>query len=156
MRGYSSILVPLVGSPASERALEVACRLASERGATITAVSVIEVPPLLPLDAHMHEEERDARAVLAAAEAVADSYGISVAARILRAREAATAIVEQALTLEAQIVVLGAERKPRLRARAPVFGRTVREVLKEAPCRVIVVGAPTTMNRSRTAPFESP
>ena len=94
----------------------------------------------------MHEEERDARAVLAAAEAVADSYGISVAARILRAREAATAIVEQALTLEAQIVVLGAERKPRLRARAPVFGRTVREVLKEAPCRVIVVGAPTTMS----------
>lgn len=141
MRGYSSILVPLVEGSASERALEVACRLARDRGAMITAVSVIEVPPLLPLDAHMREEERDAREVLSRAEAVADSYGISMTARILRAREAAAAIVEQAETLEAEAIVLGAERRPRFRARAPVFGRTVREVLKDSRCRVILVGA---------------
>jgi nucleotide-binding universal stress UspA family protein len=155
VRGYSSILVPLVGGAASERALQVACGLARNRGATITAVSVIEVPPLLPLEAHMREEEQDARRLLSTAEAVADSYGISMTSRILRAREAASAIVEQAETLEVEAIALGAERRPRCRARAPVFGRTVQEVLKHAHCRVIVVGAPTNMSRSRTAPFES-
>jgi APA family basic amino acid/polyamine antiporter len=152
---YSSLLVPLVDNAASERAVQVACRLAAERGATITAVTVIEVPPQLPLDAHMREEEQDARAVLMRAEAVADSYGISIAGRILRARDAGLAIVEQAEILEVEAVVLGAERRPRLRPRAPVFGKTVQEVLKGAPCRVLVVGAATTIGRSRSAHSDS-
>ncbi len=50
---YRSILVPVVDRDVSEQAMAIACRLAVERGATVTAVSVIEVPVELPLDAHM-------------------------------------------------------------------------------------------------------
>lgn len=143
------MLVPLVGNAASGRALHVACRLAGERGTRLVAVTVIEIPPLLPLDAHMREEEQEAHELLTQAELVADSYGVAVTSRALRAREAAPAILEQVEASGAEVVVIGAERRPRLKARAPVFGRTVQEVLKGARCRVIVVGRPTTMVGSR-------
>jgi hypothetical protein len=85
LRGYRRLLVPVVEGPESVRALELACRLASDSGATVVAVAVVEVAPLLPLDAHMLEEERSARAVLERAGATADSYGVTLAPRILRA-----------------------------------------------------------------------
>ena len=48
---YRTILVPVVDGPSREEAVDVACRLAAERGATIVAVRVIVVPLELPLDA---------------------------------------------------------------------------------------------------------
>ena len=54
--------------------------------------------------------------------------------RVVRARHAGRAIVEEAERRQAEIVVLGA---PRGRHRA-IFGNTVDYVLKNAPCRVMV------------------
>lgn len=121
--------------------MAVACRLAADHHASITVVTVIEVPPLLPLDAHMTDEEEDARQVLNRAEAVGASYGLTLSARILRAREADSAIIKQAGTVEAEVIVIGGARKLRRSARAPVFGRTIQNVLKKARCRVMVVAA---------------
>ena len=50
-RGYRRLLVPLDARRESFDALQIACRLAVDDHARITAVSVIEVPALLPLDA---------------------------------------------------------------------------------------------------------
>src|SRR5712691_11521864 len=94
-RGYRRLLVPLLANPESERAVEVACRLAAERHASITVVTVIEVPPLLPLDAHMAEEEWEARRLHVRATAIADAYGVAVVSRTVRAREAGAAILEE-------------------------------------------------------------
>src|SRR5437899_4391209 len=107
---YRRIVVPVREGPESERAIRVACSLAADRGASIAAVAVVEVPPLLPLDAHMHEEEEDAGAALRRAQVVADSFGVPLTGRMLRARAAANAIVRQAESLDAEVVVLGAER----------------------------------------------
>lgn len=138
---YRRVLVPVTDKPESLKALDVACRLAAERHASVTAVTVIEVPGSLPIDAHMLEEEDDAHRLLDQAEAVGDSYGVTVAPGILRAREAATVIVEQAKAIDAEIVVIAA-RKLRRGSHSPVFGRTVRDVLKKAPCRVMIVSVP--------------
>ena len=54
---YRRLLVPVAGS-ASDEALDVACSLAAERGAAITAVSVIEVPLELPISETLEEDER--------------------------------------------------------------------------------------------------
>src|SRR5919197_1199517 len=59
----------------------------------------------------MIEEEDEAHRLLDRAEAVGDSYGVAVSAHILRAREPATAIVEQADSSGAEIVVVGGARK---------------------------------------------
>src|SRR5438270_6027146 len=102
---YRRIVVPVREGPESERAVRVACSLAADRGASIAAVAVVEIPPLLPLDAHMDEEEEDARGALRRAQVVADSFGVPLNGCILRAREAATAIVGQAESLDAEVVV---------------------------------------------------
>ena len=120
--------------------MDVACRLAAEHGAVITVVRVVEVPPLLPLDAHMVEEEEHAHRLLERAAAIADSYGVGIAHRIPRAREPARAIVDEAQTSHAEILVIGAPRKTGARARKGAFGSTVEHVLKRAPCRVMVIG----------------
>jgi nucleotide-binding universal stress UspA family protein len=138
--GYRRILVPISENVESEKAMDVACRLAAEHGASITVVAVVEVPPLLPLDAHMVDEEAHAHRVVERATAIADSYGVGIAHRILRAREAARAIVDEAKGARAEILVIGAPRKTGARARNGVFGTTVEHVLKRAPCRVMLIG----------------
>ena len=138
---YRRILVPLVGE-ASEQAVTIACGLAAEHGASVTALAVIEVPPELPLDAHMLEEEEEARRLLAEAKAIGDLYGVNVAGRTLRARAAGAAIVAQVAAARIEIVVLRSPRKRRLGRRARIFGSTVDYVLRHAPCRVMVTAPP--------------
>ncbi|TMK90253.1 MAG: universal stress protein, partial [Actinobacteria bacterium] len=67
---YRQLLVPVSDALESEEAVDLACRLAAERGASITAVSVIEVPLELPLDARLPEEERRANELLDEARAI--------------------------------------------------------------------------------------
>src|SRR5207244_2741734 len=110
--GYRRILVPISDNAESEKAMDVACRLA-ERGTSILALAVVEVSPLLPLDAHMPDEEAQARRLLDRASAIADSYGVNVSARVLRGRDAAAIIVNQVGSTRTQVLVIGAPRKRR-------------------------------------------
>ena len=132
---YRRILVPLVADEESETAVALAAELAGDYGSTITAVVVVEVPPALPLEAHMLEEEAAAKQALEAARVIASLRGVRVRARILRARSAGEAIVEEAESSEADVIVLWAPRSGR---RWKMFGRTVDHVLKHAPCRVMI------------------
>jgi nucleotide-binding universal stress UspA family protein len=144
LRGYRRVLVPVVAKPESHRAVDIACRLAVERRATIAAVAVIEVSPLLPLDAHMFEEEEAARGLLEGASATGDSFGVRVSTRVVRTRDAGNAIVDLAVANRVELLVIGAERKRPGSTGSVVFGRTVEHVLRAAPCRVMVVAAPGT------------
>jgi nucleotide-binding universal stress UspA family protein len=144
--GYRSILVPLADNIETEQALDVACRLANEHGSSITAVAVIEVPPVLPLASHMHDEEAHAKMLLRRAEAVGESYGIRVVGRVARGREAGPAIVEEVIARNVELVVIGARR-----GRRRTFGRTVETVLRRSPCRVLVIAAPAAAVAARTA-----
>ena len=79
--GRRSILVPLCLNGESETAFDIACRIAAERGCSLTAIAVVEVPALLPVDAHMTEEEAAARRLLGRAATIGDTYGIGVTQR---------------------------------------------------------------------------
>ena len=137
---YRRILVPIAGNPESEKAMDVACRIAAARSAVITVVAVVEIPALLPLDAHMADEESRAYEILERAASIADSYGVGVSKHHVRAREAASAILDQAAIGACEIIVLGAPRRRRP-TRDSIFGDTVEHVLKRAPCRVMLIGA---------------
>jgi basic amino acid/polyamine antiporter, APA family len=134
---YHRIVVPVVEE--SDEAVATACKLAAQSGASIVAVTVIEVPAELPLDAHMLDEEASARRILARARAIAELYGLDVETRLVRARAAGEAIVEEARLSSAEMIVLVAPRRSVSR-QAPVFGRTARAVLEHATCRVVVIG----------------
>jgi len=126
--------VPIVSGPESHESVDLAARLAAERGATIVELRVIVVPLDQPIDADMHEQELAADHLLDDARATAELYGVRMVDRIVRARNAGRAIVEEADRRQAEIVVLGA---PRGRHR-DIFGKTVDYVLKHAPCRVMI------------------
>jgi nucleotide-binding universal stress UspA family protein len=130
------LLVPVVDNPESERAMDVACRLADDHGASIAVLHVVEIPAVLPLGAHMTAEEAAAHLVLERLAAVADRYGVSVAPRTLHDRDAGEAIVGLAARREIQLIVIGAPRK-----RRKPFGSTVEHVLRKADCRVLLIGA---------------
>src|SRR6184192_3367011 len=133
---YRSILVPVKPGRESEEAIDFACRLAAERRASIAALSVVVVPLELPLDTPLEAEEARADAALDAAAAIAELYGVGVTERIVRARSAGRATVDEAERRQAEIIVLGA---PRLhRPRRAIFSETVDYILKNAPSRVMV------------------
>ncbi len=137
---YRSILVPIGPGYASDEAMDVACKLAAERRATIIAMHVIEVPLELPLDAELPEHVAEADTELDEAGAIAESYGVKVIPRLVRARNAGRAAVDEAARRGSEIIVIGGPRRVRLAGgRKPIFGDTVDFVLKHAPCRVMVV-----------------
>jgi nucleotide-binding universal stress UspA family protein len=136
---YRRVLVAIAGNPESEQAMDVACRIAGARSGVITAVAVVEIPALLPLDAHMTNEELSAHQTLERAAAIADSYGVGVCTRRVRARRAASGILDQAAISACEIIVLGAPRR-RWPTHGPIFGSTVEHVLKRASCRVMLIG----------------
>jgi APA family basic amino acid/polyamine antiporter len=133
---YRNILVPVVAGRESEEAVEVACRLAGERRSTIVALRVIVVPLEQAIDVSLADEEERANELLDQARAVGELYGVRVIGRIVRARQAGSAIVEEALRRQSEIVVLGAPRAKHVRR--AVFGKTVDYVLRNAPTRVMV------------------
>ena len=130
---YRRIVVPLVGGE-SETSVALAAELASEQGASIIAVVVIELPAELPLEAHMLEEEVQARRLIEEARAIAGSYGVRVRGRVIRARRSGQAIVAEIEAQEADLVVLRTTAGRRTR----LFGNTAEYVLKHASCRVLV------------------
>jgi nucleotide-binding universal stress UspA family protein len=138
--GYRRVLVPVVEGEVSDRALDLACRLASEHGAVVVALAAVELPLELPLQVHVDEAEAEARTLVGRAEAVGDAYGLPLVGRVVRARSAAEAIVEEARQLDAEVVVVGT--RLRRRRHSLRYGPTVEHVLRNAPCRVLVVADP--------------
>jgi nucleotide-binding universal stress UspA family protein len=139
---YRRILVPLAGETEAEHALAVACRLAAEHRAEITAIAVIELPAELPLDAHMLEEEAQAKGLLERAHAIAGAYGVALTGHTRRAREAGRVIVEEAERVKAEVVLLSTLTKQRGSSRTRIFGRTAGYVLQHASCRVLLLAPP--------------
>jgi APA family basic amino acid/polyamine antiporter len=137
---YRRIVVPVVPGRPSDDALDVACRLAAERGARVVALSVLEVPLELPLDAELPEAESRVNDELDEAVAIGDSYGVRVVTRLVRGRSASAEIVREAERRGAEIIVLGSPRKGLTRRRG-VFGSTVDRVMRKAPCRVMVTAS---------------
>jgi APA family basic amino acid/polyamine antiporter len=131
---YRSILVPIVAGPESREAVEVAARLATERAGRIVLLRVIVVPLELPLDADLTEQVEEAHRLLDDAYAIVEPYGVRAVERVVRARQAGRAIVEEAERRVTEVVVLGARRG----GYKTIFGATVEYVLKNAPCRVMV------------------
>jgi nucleotide-binding universal stress UspA family protein len=137
--GFQRILVPVDDDGHPTAAVALACKLAAERGAEVRIVTVVEVPGMLPLDARMDAEELAAHDLLERSRCAAERYGVSVTTEILRGRDAAQAIAEQAGRGDNDLVVIGAASHPRGARSSHVLGRTATHVLREAACRVMLV-----------------
>ena len=173
---YGSILVPLMGGSLDDDIVQTAGRLAAEedvesfeedKGATIEALWIFEVPMSLPIDAALPEAQlKRARAALARAKAVGEEYeGVEVATATVRARRAGQAIVDEARRRGVQAVVLAAEEPSKIRGGALLGGRggplenfvgdVTKYVIAKAPCQVILTAPPAGEGRTTRTPERS-
>jgi len=130
------ILVPTVGLPYSERAVELACRLGQEQKADVILVHVVEVPRTMPLGVPLPEAEAEAAKALERAESIVTLHGLKSQKILQRARIAGEEIARIPAKEEADMIVLGARAKVGLRDE--ILGRTSDLVLRHAPCEVII------------------
>lgn len=134
------ILVPLIESVVSERAVELACRLASDRKSEIILGSVIIVPLSLSLGTTMPRSEEEARRAVDTGAFIVRQHKLKCETRIVRNRTAAEGILHLAKEIGADVIVIGTGI-PQHRNFQEV-SRTVTELLRRAPMEVIVAKAP--------------
>jgi len=136
------ILVAARGNGADEEAVKLACDLAKKSKAEIYVVYIIEVKRSLPLDAVIESEIQKAEEVLTRAEDIAAERDYEVEADLIQAREAGSAIVDEAMERDVDLILMGLTYKTRF----GVFdlGRAIPHVLKEAPCRVMLCREPVS------------
>jgi nucleotide-binding universal stress UspA family protein len=140
--GYQSILVPVNGSPAANRGIEFACGLAKRTKAKVYVVHVIEVRRALALDADLTLEAARGEEILDQAEALARKLDVEVEGDLLQARDAGHAIVDEATERNADVIILGVPfRKPFGDFQ---LGHVGSQILKGAPCEVILVRLPAS------------
>ena len=134
---YRHIVLPLLGRDETEHALDLACRLAADRGARVVLVAPLVIAEELPLDAHF--DLACLRDSLDHAAAIADSYGVGVRRVIVRTREGALGeeVAEIADDHRAELVVVGAPVESRRGFRRP-FSPEILSIVRESPCRVMI------------------
>jgi nucleotide-binding universal stress UspA family protein len=140
---YRSIVVPLLDREETEHALDLACRLAADRGARVVLVAPLVVERELPLNAHMDGKLSDLKQRLESATAVASSYGVGVRREIVRTRPGSLGedVARVASEHRAELVVVGAPVESR-RGFRRAFPREVLLLLRDAPCRVMIATGP--------------
>ena len=156
---YRSIVVPLLYQDETEHALDLACRLASDRGARIVLVAPAVLELELPINAHLDGQLVSLKERLECAEAVARSYGVAVRREIVRTRPGSFGeeVARVAAERRAELVVVGAPVESR-RGFHHAFPREVLLLLRDTPCRVMiatgsVAGTGATAMGTRVAPW---
>jgi len=131
--------VPLLEPEPTEHALDLACRLASDRGFRLLLLAPLYVDWELPLDAHFTQEEATLRVELGRERAIAESYGVGSHTQVVRARpgELGRGVAEAATEAGASLIVLGAPAASQHGFRRP-FSRDVWSVLNDARCPVMI------------------
>jgi nucleotide-binding universal stress UspA family protein len=149
---YRSIVVPLLDREETEHALDLACRLAADRGARIVLVAPAVLERELPIDAHLDGQLVSLKERIETASAIASSYGVAVRHEIVRTRPGGLGeeVARVAAERRAELVVVGAPVESR-RGFHRAFPREILLLLRDAPCRVMIATGPVA-GAGATAP----
>lgn len=142
------ILVPVSGNGCDEDALKLAVEIArGNNKAKIYAVYVIQVKRDLPLDAEITQETAAAERALHKLELLGRELKQGVEATLLQARDVGPAVVQEAVELGVDLIVMQMDYKRRYGAFS--MGETAPYILKNAPCQVILSREAMTRNGRR-------
>ncbi|MEJ5222716.1 MAG: universal stress protein [Tepidiforma sp.] len=142
MDTWQTFLVPVAPDRASMEAIAVAAAAAKARRGRLHLLHVIEVGRAMPLNVELDQESRRAQQIIEKAEAAAAELGCQgVRSVVVQAREAGPAIVEEARSQKADVIVLGlppfeGEDRPF------ALGPTAEYLLRHAPCEVWLIRRP--------------
>ena len=133
---FHNILLPITGSDADKQTVRLACALSKKNKGKISAVYVITVKRALPLEADIEPEIQRGEEVLDHIESIAEEEDREITTDILQAREVGPAIVDEAVELGVDLILMGVTYKQRFGQFT--IGNVIPYVLKNAPCRVIL------------------
>jgi APA family basic amino acid/polyamine antiporter len=137
---YESVLVWFEHNGYVPEVMATAARMAARRRHGIYVLVTIEVPAASPIDERLPEQEARAESVLEEAKLQAGSRRVTGCWMKVRAGQTGRRIIDEAKAMNAAAIIM--PMSP-----GAGFGRTVKAVLRDRPCRVIVESIP----RSRAA-----
>lgn len=133
---FKHLLVPIRGADHTET-LQIACQMAKQYGAVVTAINVIEIPFSISINTPLYYKMKQAEISMKRAEAIGREVGVEIHMQIIRARSTAKAIVDFAKEGEFDLLVVGStalEDKGLLGG----LGSITEEIIKKSPCQVII------------------
>ncbi len=131
-------VLSLNGGPTDELVIECGCKLARADQSELVAVYVLEVDWSHGLDDELEDQREEASRALDLAEGMAEREKVPLESQLLQARDVGAALVDEAVALEADAIVMGLPYKVRFGGDF-ALGHTIQYVFKNAPCRVFVV-----------------
>ena len=139
---FSSILVPVSGSPSDENTVNLACETLKPSGGHLFIMYIIQINRHLPIDSALPSEVLKGDNILKSMEKLSEKFNHEVKAELIQAREVGYAIVQEATRRKVDVIAMSI---PDLKK----FGRfelekTVTYVLKNAECNVLLWHDQTT------------
>ena len=141
-------VLSLNGGPTDELVIECGCKLARADKSELVAIYVLEVDWRHDLDDDMEEQREDASRALDLAEGMAEKEKVPLESQLLQARDVGAALVDEAVALDADAIVLGLPYQVRFGGDF-ALSQTIMYVFKNAPCRVFVVREPVARSEAR-------
>lgn len=136
MGGVRRIMVPIMDRFYSERAVELACRLAAGHPAKIVLINVIEIPRTMPLGIALPAIERAGEKAIADGLTIVKRHGLIGESTTVRSREAGEGIARAAMDFDADLIVLGVREDRGMID--TIFSRTTTLLLRRAPCEILI------------------
>ncbi len=141
-------VLSLDGGPTDKLVIECGCKLARADGAELVAVYVLEVDWSHDLGDDLEDQREEASHALDLAEGLAEKEKVSIESQLLQARDVGAALVDEAVALEADVIVMGLPYKVRFGGDF-ALGQTIPYVFKNAPCQVLIVREPVADSEER-------
>lgn len=138
----------LGGGATDPLVVDFACDLARLHDTELVAVHVVEVDWQHSLGEDLAASREAAARVLDVAEARAEKRQVKLRTQLLQARDVGAALVDEAVELGADGLVLGLPYRKRFGGDF-AMGKTVPYAFENAPCRVYVVREPVAVGTAR-------
>jgi len=135
---FRKAVLGLNGGPTDELVIHLGCQLAKVGNAELVAIHVIEVDWRHELSEELTTANDTASALLDMAEIIAESYKVRLTGDLLQAREVAAAIVDEAIEVGADAIIIGLPYRQRFGGDFAI-GDSIPYIFQNAPCEVIVV-----------------
>jgi nucleotide-binding universal stress UspA family protein len=142
---FRKAVLGLNGGPTDELVIHLGCQLAKLGNPTaeLVAVHVIEVDWRHELSEELTDENEAASALLDMAEGIAERYKVKLTGDLLQAREVAAALVDEAVELGADAIIVGLPYRQRFGGDF-ALGDAITYIFQNAPCQVIVAREPVS------------
>jgi K+-sensing histidine kinase KdpD len=134
------IAVVISGEKLDTNLVYLGCQMAKGAKRKVHLVHVIEVPRALPLKAVLTQESERADQMLNSAIGIAERVGCDAVAEVVQARDAGTAIVDEARDHNCGLLLIGLVRNSS--KSQSELNKTVSYVLANSTCRVWLVQDP--------------